>query len=303
MIISTPAEMQVKFRRKCADYVSNLLKRVFFSLFFIIPALFLIQCSGEKRLIEEANHWKSLGQYDLALDRLQRAYRMAPENPIIRADLGRILSLKRISVYSGLSLMYDSLKDLNEPQLREDLLILYLDLGRYQDAREMLAPDRVPIEEFFSSEMVILRSGVHCISKPDNRNLRTLSSLPDNELKDYFLGRCYLEDANNQVHIEKATELVKKMGNTLSGCRLAVLFSPDMLKKNEALAGTIQECGKLFPGDIAIIRERPVKNMTGGAEKQRLMFSDDFFIPPYPDTDYRRWLKESEEGENQSSIE
>lgn len=301
MIMSTPAEMQVKFRIKCEDRAQNWLYRPFFSLFLFIPLFFTLQCSGEGRLVEEANHWKSLGQYDLALERLQRAYRMAPENPQIRADLGRILSLKRISVYSGLGLMSEALKEIHEPELREDLLLLYLDLERYQDAREMLAPDRVPIEQFFSPGMVILRSGVHCISKPDKRNIQTLQELDDHELRDYYLGRCYLEGRNDSDYLNKAKQLLEKMGDTPLACRLVVLFPGEIQKKDGAISEKVAACKELYPGDIAIARERPIGGGSDDGAQQRLMFSDEFFIPPYPDTDYKKWVKETERFEEKSA--
>ena len=259
------------------------------------------------------------GEFDAALERFGRASLSRPKDPALRASLGLILSLKAVSQPEAVRSLEDSLSKRADEAVRWELLLLYLHLGLYADAEKLLGPDRIPLDHFFTPEIVTLRAGALCMADPGRRTLSTLERNATGAVGLYFLARCRAM-AGEKAGAEKAFSDLK---DALLKCRLVAdvpeLFNvlpggpvasgvqgmpaPVAAAKEPAAAPGTQgigstggsaaalplvECRVRFPGTVHLFREKPRQPAKGQAvPPARKLFPDTQELPPYPEDHWR----------------
>lgn len=286
-------------------------------LILILASILSFSCDRSGKLVEEAKQRIASGHYEIALNRLLVAIQKDPSDEEAHLVLGKVLSLRRVSIYHGIRMMEEAFRETKSMSLRKEILIAYLDLGDLDRAKDLIAPDRFTIEEFFSDEVVLLRTTLSCLSRPDEKRIQAIKELPRSPQRDYFLGRCIFERFR-QSESNNRNELLSFIGSLfheknpdlrVTACRLTVLAG-DLYQSGESkLPVSPGECKKEYPEVLDIARQRGKSGLTmdfesglsleshpdyGGVSgerekmaKERSLFPDEFEIPPYP-TEVRR---------------
>ena len=287
--------------------------RAFVPAWFLLAALLGVSplftnCTRDSSRVEVGQALMREGNFDGAFEFFQRAATEDPDDPVLKAHMGVLLSLRSISVPAALQLLEDSLRETKNARVRWQLLKLYLDLGRDDSAREILSAENVPLEEFFSPEMSLYRAGVECIADPGRRRLGVLEKKAETPVGRYFLVRCYLatgwSDRERPARLKAAVELLTEMeqaGNTEStenACELLAAWPAEQRPALDNHGERLRTCRDRFPGSIPIQRElaeaavpseptEPVAVADDGQPRVgrglRKIFSDSYELPPYPD--------------------
>ncbi len=267
------------------------------SLLSTLVMIQLLACGDEGSRMQRGYDAMKAGNFDGAFEEFQRASGRRPDDPEIKAAMGILLSLRTISVPAAIQLLEESLRATGDARTREQLLKLYLDLGRSRDARQILSAQRVPVEEFFTPEMSLQRAGVDCIAEPGERSLKVLEKTRETPAGSYFLVRCYLTQGwskkESEEKVKAAVVIVSEMKNAEQRCELIAAWPVALRGQLTGFDDLLRECRRQFPGSIPVQRELalgpggypvdPGLDHIAPGQGLRKIFAEAYDLPPYPD--------------------
>lgn len=260
-------------KRPLQNHSKNALK-----FFFAASLFFFFSCSERSARVEAGLEDMDSGDYDAAMLEFQIACMQSPGSPDCQAGMGFLLSLKKITVYSAVDLLEQSIARRPDEKVRRELAMLYLDLGMNDRAKTLTGAENMSVEQFFSRPMVDLRSGINCLVAPQQRYLDTLLKQPQTAQRDYYLSRCYALLGTGFV--DKAKLYFKSVNAGDLRCELIALH-PDLLKTElPDVALALTKCRSDFPGDLVLNRERPMKAEQTPA--LRKIFTEGDIVPADP---------------------
>lgn len=261
------------------------------------PTLFLLLmipflgCSRGKSILDRADELSQQGRYELALPYYYKFEK--EDSPVGRsmAGIGRILSTSRMSVFAGLNLLEDSLKMKEDETVRTDLFYLYLDLGRFSRAREMLSAESIGLDLYYRPRYELLRKSLECYFSTRPQALISLIDFDPSGERDHGLVRCYLNQ-KKWDQLNKTLTSMGERGKDLWYCRsLAVLTA-----EGENFAPYKEDhrsCMGEFPGDPVLRRSRPLivegetEDVPGGVG----LFEEKMDLPPYTEHSWHPYWK------------
>lgn len=139
----------------------------FFLLLPLLLSYFSSGCSRQKDLIEEGEQYLSAGDLDRSMERFEMASRIS-DSPESQAGVGVVLSLKRMTVVTGLTMLEKSLgREFNLTVLGR-LFTLYLDMGLTERASAAISATRLGEDRYFLPEIEILRKTLQCLTNTGN---------------------------------------------------------------------------------------------------------------------------------------
>ncbi|MBX7056888.1 MAG: tetratricopeptide repeat protein [Leptospirales bacterium] len=223
------------------------------ALFFLA---LLLSCDESRALADAGRERLMRGDYDTALEIYEEAYRARPNNPRALAGLGELLSLRRISLFSGLELMQESLSIEPDAALRERLALIYAAMERFDLARALVDPSKMSVQEVYSEPVQLLHAGLDCLKSPGPIALRRLQARPRSPRRDYFLALCQLKLATPQ-NKDEAMKALLSIGDAEIACETAALWNVEYEPEPGWLRRANSECQRRFKGNLALFRERP----------------------------------------------
>jgi len=244
--------------------------------------IFLWNCSRKEEQLELGFEYIKKGNFDAALERFQKVYREYPDDLRVLKGLGYILSLRKISMVSSIHLLEEYMKKRDDPEVRRELLKLYLDMGMFSKAERLIASDRISVEEYLSLEMAIYRAAISCLKEPNQAHSNELKKIPQSTLRDYYLARCMMQDSYKLGKSLEFKEIIDRFEDSELRCELEFITPGDKVMDDIRHGVILRECRKKYPGSLTIQRERPVKIYD--ADVPRLF--DDFLLTPN-DPDHR----------------
>ena len=73
---------------------------------------------------------------------------------------------------------------------------LYAMLGLQKQAKTLIGPEKIPLELYYGTKNILLRTGVRCLMDPSQESLNELSEAGESTrhetIRNYFLARCRL---------------------------------------------------------------------------------------------------------------
>ncbi len=148
------------------------------NLFSLICLIFcLVLCHYSPSQINEANKLLDKGNFDTALAQFQILSKKYPENPRVLASLGMLLTLKRISLFSGIDLLIQSLKYKINDEILRQLAIIYIAMGHPEYIEQITDSNIIKTEKLLNWHILHMRYAASCIQAPSARKLRKFSSL------------------------------------------------------------------------------------------------------------------------------
>lgn len=144
-------------------------------------------CDGQRAVLDYAEDMLQAGQFERALELINRIDSLQ-NSAEVDALRGTILSLEPATMVDGMFLMNRVVDELDDPDLRRDLFVLYLDTGLYEHGANLVSGERVGPERFFRRDIVRLRSAIRCLQQPNaDRAGKILEDLPaGNETSDRY---------------------------------------------------------------------------------------------------------------------
>jgi hypothetical protein len=294
--LRSPARCSPRPRRICRATV-----------FALAAVLFLTNACGETGArIDAARELLRAGDFDQAFEAYERLYQTGARNPRVRAGLGLILTLQPASVFAGIDLMEGSLADRSDEEVREQLMLIYLALGRIDLARSLIHPDRLSVEQVYSPEITRLRLGLSCLDRPGARALKNLSDLPAHSRREFFELLCgFVLAGQEQQSAPTPGELIAnwrgfRQRDARAACE-AISVLPGLIEVPpeagssaappgppalaEFLSGERKLCRSEFPGEVSIQRERPALSAQGDPRTDRdgpALFDMNLYEPEDP---------------------
>ena len=102
----------------------------------------------------------------------QLLYQEIPKDVRVLSGLGMLLSLQRVSLFSGIDLLRESLElETNQDILRQ-LALIYIAMGYPEGVKEIIRSEVLPIEVIYSPQVIQLRAVADCLSSPTTSKLR-----------------------------------------------------------------------------------------------------------------------------------
>ena len=170
--------------------------------------------------------------------------------------------------------------------IRQELLLLYLDMGLLDTARRML--ESVTYEKLFTARIRMMRMAVRCAQNPRQSNVERLIKLKtENIWKDYFITRCYLSFRNKKDELpekalKNAVEVFQRAESDLIRCELLTIWPPAHHARINYSAEKKKTCLEKYPGQVSLHRERPVDYASLKARtRTHIPFSELSELPPY----------------------
>lgn len=127
----------------------------------------LLHCSRQQDLVQEGEDFLAVGDVDRAMERFELASRIS-DSPESQAGIGVVLSLRRLTSVTGLTMMEKSLSRKFDFKVLGRLFTLYLDMGLSGRASESIAVTRIGEDRYFQPEVEILRKTLQCLSGTRN---------------------------------------------------------------------------------------------------------------------------------------
>lgn len=252
--------------------------------FLKVPAavllIFLISgCFGRKNRLEKGYLLIEQGHFDAALQVFQKEYLQDDDDPQILSGYGYVLSLRRASMVAAMDFLERSIQLKPDPDVRRELIFLYMDAGLYDRAGRLIAPDRLSMDKYFEYETSVYRRGLDCMENPGRRTLSILRQLDESALRNYFLARCMFLDDFPKIPEEFLKEILDTFPDQKLRCDLEALM-PQRLIKDAIRHGVIQkECDEKFPGSLVRNRE---KTESLAARDIKKLFDDSSLVPGEP---------------------
>ncbi|MCB1164834.1 MAG: hypothetical protein KDK37_01895 [Leptospiraceae bacterium] len=128
-----------------------------------IVLILLCFCSRQQDLIQEGEEYIKAGDVDRAMERFELASRFA-DTPEAQAGVGLVLSLKRMTSVTGLTMMEKALSRKFDLDLLGRLFTLYLDMGLSDRASASIGATRIGEDRYFLPEVEILRKTLQCLN-------------------------------------------------------------------------------------------------------------------------------------------
>ncbi|MCR9141667.1 MAG: hypothetical protein NXI24_05400 [bacterium] len=246
--------------------------RAFAALFTLCFAA--IGCGEASARIDAAAALLEAGEFDQAFEAYERLYQTGVRSPRVQAGLGLVLTLQPASFFAGVDLMERALQERSEEELREQLMLAYLSLGRIDLARALIHPDRLSVEQVYSPEITRLRLGLNCLYRPGARALKSLVELPQHPRREFFEVLCGIAMSNLRGrNTPKPEEVIESWrGLRERAPRVACEALPVLPAlwprpaREEAvvpeaarawLDAELPRCRAEFPGQVSIQRELP----------------------------------------------
>tara|TARA_B100001939_G_scaffold341547_1_gene351315 strand:- start:18117 stop:19031 length:915 start_codon:yes stop_codon:yes gene_type:complete len=154
----------------------------------------MMQCSRQQDLVQEGEDFLAAGDVDRAMERFETASRIS-DSPQGQAGIGVLLSLRRLTAVTGLTMMEKSLSRSFDFKVLGRLFTLYLDMGLVQRASESIAVTRIGEDRYFMPEVQILRMTLQCLNGARNVSGDDIRAV-EIENEDYqarrqsYAGRC-----------------------------------------------------------------------------------------------------------------
>ncbi len=248
-------------------------------------------------------------EYDIALKNFQKVFPKEKNNPIVLYNLGMLLSLKRITIFTAIDLLKTALKINPENETRKQLAYIYISLDQAEKIEKMLRPENLKINEAFNLQINHLRQLSDCLVKPLPNKLKKLSEgknleSPEGRLYAFL---CEVKLSKTPRDNEKVLQSFIRIENEETQCEGLVLW--EMLSKDVPL--DLKEkrktsCVVKFSKNFILNRENLLSS-TGLEESETAkIFQINPFMPSDPGPEIlkiqRQRYKEEEieikEGEN-----
>lgn len=260
------------------------------------------------------------GNFDQAFEAYERLYQNGERAPQVLAGLGLLLSAQPVAAFAGIDLMEQSLAAASNEEVREQLMLLYLAMGRLESARGLIHPDRLSVEQVYSPGITRLRLGLNCLRSPGRRSLQQLNEAPAHPRREFFVILCSLLQRGDTAQPEAAIQQWRefRQREAQAACEaLSVWPSADQLpalrrsttvnaKRSRGMAAFLRveraRCRDDFPGEISIQRDTAgLRSLATGLDRRaqnpgsqadRELFAIDVYDPgdPGPEVQKRTYV-------------
>lgn len=133
-------------------------------------------CNRQKAAVRYARDLVQAGEFERALELLNR-FDQHGNAPELNALRGRVLSLVPSTMVDGMFLMNSTVDELDDPELRRDLFVFFVDTDQLSRAGQLVSGERLGPDRFFRQDNVILRSAYKCLESPDIEKARRIRQL------------------------------------------------------------------------------------------------------------------------------
>ena len=246
-------------------------------IFLIVT--FFVSCSGRKQRVALGFSLIKEGKFDTALQVFQREYQKDSKDPELLAGFGYVLSLRRASIISSMDMLERSLSVRPDSDVRRELIILYMDAGLYEQAKRLIAPDRLPLERFFVHEISVYRTGINCMEEPGWKNLKAMQQLKESAIRNYFMVRCMYQEAFKPDPSESLKEILDNFPDDKLRCDLESMMPEKLIRDVIRHDVIMKECREKFPGSLALNREKIEPYQVAEIKK---LFDDSMLQPGEP---------------------
>ncbi|MCB1137933.1 MAG: hypothetical protein KDK23_04220 [Leptospiraceae bacterium] len=191
------------------------------SLLFALSlgALFLFStfCSRQHDLMEEGEEYLAAGDIDRAMERFELASRLS-DSAESQAGVGVVLSLRRITAVTGLTMLEKSLDRRFDLEVLGRLFTLYLDMGLIQRASDSIAATRIGEDRYFLPEVEVLRKTLQCLNATndvDGKNIRSVEVERESymSIRRSYAARCDMARLRRMVERYYPYQLYRGRGN------------------------------------------------------------------------------------------
>lgn len=220
----------------------------------LLSILALAGCSRQQDLVQEGEEFLASGDIDRALERFERASRIS-DSPQGQAGVGVLLSLRRLTSVTGLTMMEKSLSRSFDFKVLGRLFTLYLDMGLVQRASESIAVTRIGEDRYFMPEVQILRMTLQCLNGARNTTGDDIRAV-DVKSEDYkarklsYAARCDISRLIRAVEGHYPYRLYRGRGNPTEE-----VFQPELYFLLEEAQGEKFEDGQKAWADLMKLQE------------------------------------------------
>jgi hypothetical protein len=246
----------------------------------MLPVVLAVSHCGPSGKIEQAQAQMDRGNFDGALEILQREYANDPDNPDLVAGLGLVLSVRKGARIASIGLLNRSLKQRRNRSIYRELFLLYIDSGMIDDAKKMISPEYLTVDDFFRSEISVMRKAMACFEKPDRNRVREITDEERSGLRDYLAVRCMLAPGYVNLNRGDLYAVLNGMEDDAKKCESLILLPEKYVVDPFDHDLSVKECRKKYPGSLLMNREQFI---AAGVVDTRKLFDDSIFIPTIPD--------------------
>lgn len=268
----------------CAALRARILRLALVGL--LLP--FWIACDESGAYVREAQKRMAQAEFDPAFELFQQAYIERPDNPEALAGLGRTLTLQRVSLFAGIDMLQRSLALQPNDAVREELMLLFIGLRRYDLARGLIDPEKLTVGKLYSPEITRFRLGLECIESPDRLDLEKLQALPQHARRDYFITLCRLGLMRRAEDLAPILASWRSMSDRKVACEALLLWPADKQPAPDFLATELAACRRTFPASVALRRGPLPELKADPARTSRTLYRTNVFAPEDPGADVEK---------------
>ncbi|MCB1168705.1 MAG: hypothetical protein KDK25_00140 [Leptospiraceae bacterium] len=229
-------------------------KGLFLGLSLSVLLLVSTSCSRQHDLMEEGEEYLASGDIDRAMERFELASRLS-DSAESQAGVGVVLSLRRITAVTGLTMLEKSLDRRFDLDVLGRLFTLYLDMGLIQRASESIAATRIGEDRYFLPEVEVLRKTLQCLNATndvDGKSIRSVEVERESYLsiRRSYAARCDVERLRRMVVRYYPYQLYRGRGNPTEE-----VFDPALFFLLEDPAGQKFEEGQAAWKEILDLKE------------------------------------------------
>ena len=254
------------------------------------------RCDFTQRDINQILLSQEKGYFYHSFYRLQLLYQKNPENPLIQAHLGNILTLESLGLGTGLQLMNEALLskkiDLKTKKfLCEELYFLYFNLQKLEFLRESGYTENCTSNDVQQKEFFAINLGLKTLNDSQRKINREINRQDEEEdLQFYYLTLSLLRATQvkpTKKNLDTMKAAILKIKKPELQCRvlkLCEVFANEQVKSlnyewYQFREKEWQQCQKQFIGSIAI--QRTIPTTLPKSKKYRDQKSADFLFDDY----------------------
>jgi tetratricopeptide (TPR) repeat protein len=273
--------MNRRFRARTCAYGARALRLALVGLM----SAFWIACDESGAYVREAQKRMAQAEFDPAFELFQQAYIERPDNPEALAGLGRMLTLERVSLFAGIDLLQRSLALQPDDGVREELMLLFIGLRRFDLARGLIDPEKLSVGKLYSPEITRFRLGLECIESPDRLDLEKLQALPQHARRDYFITLCRLGLMRRADDLPPILASWRSMADRSVACEALLLWPNDKQPAPDFVEAELAACRRAFPASVALRRGPLPELKADPARTSRTLYRTNVFAPDDPGAD------------------
>ncbi len=253
---------------------------------------FTASCSRFESRIQDAFSDMEQGKFDSSFAKFEELHQKNPSDSRILSGLGLLLTIKRISLFSGIDLMREAIEvNLDEvfpeniiPEqfVLEELLLLRIAMGNYKGAEKLIRSKFTQASPSLQQRLSRTRLALSCIENPSTSQIQVISANFQNDSYTFLCKLALLKKRG--YNFQELTDLYKSFGRRKTQCRMITLWSDTSNSSLSFLPEPFLSCQRYYSGWVSLYRPFPLlqeKEKTGIAHP-KLLFDADIFSPEEP---------------------